>query len=129
MEYANLPGILFDRFFALMNSDKDGFVDIKNFMHILFKIYYSTLEQKIKFVFDIYDFDRDGFVNKEDIRIVLTFVPVSVLTGQSSGSKDEGLYSQEGGGGLNFEDRVAAQEEIQNLIEFCFEGREKIDLK
>jgi hypothetical protein len=53
MEYANLPGILFDRFFALLNGDKDDYVDIKNFMHILFKIYYSTLEQKIKFVFEM----------------------------------------------------------------------------
>ena len=42
----------------------------------MFKIYYSKLESKIKLVFDIYDFDSDGIISKEDIRLVLSYVPI-----------------------------------------------------
>ncbi len=43
----------------------------------MFKIYYSKLESKIKLVFDIYDFDQDGLISKEDIRLVLSYVPIA----------------------------------------------------
>jgi Ca2+-binding EF-hand superfamily protein len=46
----------------------------------MFKVYYSKLESKIKLVFDIYDFDSDGFISKEDIRIVLSHIPLAVNT-------------------------------------------------
>lgn len=62
MEYANLPGILFDRFFALIDPEKTGFADIKSFLVCLCKIYYSNIESKIHFAFDIYDFDGDGYI-------------------------------------------------------------------
>jgi len=64
----------------------DGFVDLKEFVHGLFKIYYSTLETKIKLAFDMYytiiiyyfryDFDKDGFVIKEDVRLILSHIPI-----------------------------------------------------
>lgn len=31
-----------------------------------------------KFIFSFYDFDKDGFISKEDIRIVLSYVPLKI---------------------------------------------------
>jgi Ca2+-binding EF-hand superfamily protein len=76
MEYANLPGILFDRFFALTDTNNTGYADIRSFLVALCKIYYSNIEAKIKFAFDIYDFDRDGYITKEDARIVMSYLPI-----------------------------------------------------
>ena len=76
MEYANLPGILFDRFFSLIDPTGSGFADIKSFLIALCKIYYSNINEKIRFAFDIYDFDRDGYIEKEDVRIVMSFMPI-----------------------------------------------------
>jgi hypothetical protein len=76
MEYANLPGILFDRFFAIVDTQGTGYADIRSFLVALCKIYYSNIEAKIKFAFDIYDFDKDGFIHKEDVRIVMSFLPI-----------------------------------------------------
>ena len=49
---------------------------MKEFVHGFFKVYYSNLETKIKLAFDMYDFDRDGYIHKEDIRLVMSYVPV-----------------------------------------------------
>ena len=76
MEYANLPGILFDRFFAIVDTQNTGYADIRSFLVALCKIYYSNIEVKIKFAFDIYDFDKDGYIHKEDVRIVMSFLPI-----------------------------------------------------
>ena len=53
-KYSELPGILGERFFAIMDSNKDGYVDLKEFVHGMFKVYYSTLDSKMKLVFDMY---------------------------------------------------------------------------
>jgi Ca2+-binding EF-hand superfamily protein len=34
------------------------------------------VETKIKLAFDIYDFDKDGFIRKEDVRLILSHVPI-----------------------------------------------------
>lgn len=43
-----------------------------------------------------YDFDRDGFISKEDVRLVLSHIPI-VNTNTGSGVK-EGTFTSEGGG-------------------------------
>jgi len=53
----------------------------------MLKIYYSKLESKIKLVFDFYDFDKDGYISKEDIRLILSHIPMEVL---GDGVKVEG---------------------------------------
>jgi Ca2+-binding EF-hand superfamily protein len=30
-------------------------------------------------VFDFYDFDKDGYISKEDIRLILSHIPMEVL--------------------------------------------------
>jgi hypothetical protein len=48
-------------------------------MKAMFRIYYSPLETKFKLVFDIYDFDGDGVISKEDVHLVLSHIPMSVI--------------------------------------------------
>jgi hypothetical protein len=43
-----------------------------------------------------YDFDRDGFISKEDVRLILSHIPI-VNTNTGSGVK-EGQFTTEGGG-------------------------------
>lgn len=53
LTYTNLPGIIGERFFAVMDLSKSEYVDIREFVHGFFKIYYSNLETKIKLSFDM----------------------------------------------------------------------------
>ena len=44
--------------------------------HRFFKI---DFESKLKLVFDIYDFNSDGFISEKDIRGILSHVPLEVI--------------------------------------------------
>ncbi len=84
---------------------------MKEFVHGFFKVYYSNLETKIKLAFDMYvyfqhcsyltisnryDFDKDGFIKKEDVRLVLSHIPIEkTIIGTIQG---EGRFTSEGGG-------------------------------
>jgi hypothetical protein len=46
LQYTNLPGVLGDRIFGIMDEDEDGFLDLKEFINGLFKIYFSSFETK-----------------------------------------------------------------------------------
>ena len=69
--------MLGERFFAVMDLNNDNYVDHREFLTGLLRIYCSTFEQRTKFVFDIYDFDGDGFISKEDISAILSYMPVT----------------------------------------------------
>lgn len=43
-----------------------------------------------------YDFDKDGFVKKEDIRLVLSHIPIEKTI--LFKAKEEGAYTSQGGG-------------------------------
>lgn len=47
-------------------------------------------------LFHRYDFDRDGYVRREDIRLVLSHIPIEKTI--ISNIQGEGKFTQEGGG-------------------------------
>ena len=53
LQYLTLPGYIGERFFAVMDLSKSGCVDLREFVHGLFKVFYSTTETKIKLSFDM----------------------------------------------------------------------------
>lgn len=69
--------MLGERFFSVMDLNQDNYVDHREFLTGLLRIYCSTFEQRTKFVFDIYDFDNDGQISKEDISAILSYMPVT----------------------------------------------------
>lgn len=80
LTYTNLPGIIGERFAHVLDLSKTDYVDLREFVHGFFKVYYSNLETKIKLSFDMYDFDRDGYITKEDVRLILTHIPICTST-------------------------------------------------
>ena len=35
----------------------------------------GDLNKKMKFTFNMYDFDNDGYISTEDIRIIMSYMP------------------------------------------------------
>lgn len=79
--------------------DKDGFLSKSEFIDGACRLFSSEFDENMKFVFSIIDFDRDGWISKDDIRTVLSHVPLSQVKSESPthGTK-EGLISQKGEG-------------------------------
>jgi hypothetical protein len=100
---------------------------LKEFVHGFFKIYFSNLDTKLKFIFDIYDFDKDGYIIKEDVKLILSYIPTThTVSGQMA---QEGMFTQEGGGNQVFADRLQTQEEIHGLLEAVFGGKKRLSFE
>lgn len=91
----------------------------------MFKIYYSTFDTQVKMVFEIYDFNKDGYISPEDVRIILGFIPMLNLKNVKV-RPQEGQYS---GGFEDFGDRIKTQEEIAEMVEVCFGKNTKLNLE
>jgi Ca2+-binding EF-hand superfamily protein len=72
--------MLGERFFHVLDVNGDGYVDYKEFMTGFLRIFSSTFDQRTKFVFEIYDFDADGYISKADISTILSYMPVTKTT-------------------------------------------------
>lgn len=53
VQYSQLPGIIGERLFAVLDLKGQEYVDLREFVHGFFKIYYSNLETKLKLTFDM----------------------------------------------------------------------------
>ena len=42
-------------------------------------LYTGGFDQLINFIFEFYDFDKDGKISSEDIRIVLSYIPLKSM--------------------------------------------------
>lgn len=88
----------------MLDLSKNEYIDLREFVHGFFKVYYSNLETKIKLSFDMYDFDRDGYITKEDVRLILSHIPI--VNTVNNKTECEGTFTKEGGGNQVFLDRV-----------------------
>lgn len=57
--------------FHLFDQDKSGTVDFREFCCALSLICLSGNNEKVRFVFDLFDLDRDGYLNKTEIEKLL----------------------------------------------------------
>lgn len=72
----NLPGVVSDRFFALASQgNSDELVHMSTFIKLMLAFYGSNLDRKMKIVFQMFDFDCDGIICPEDVKMVLNYIP------------------------------------------------------
>ena len=40
-------------------------------------LFSDSSDKMMKFIFNFYDFDKDGNISKEDIRVVISYIPLN----------------------------------------------------
>ncbi len=116
-KYYELPGLINERLFQLFDRDNNGYLDGKEFINgmiILFTESFSTLT---KFIFTFYDFDQDGLITREDVRVVLSYVPLQT---QNYGPNKLKYEKNE------YADRVESQNELYNILNKAFGKKETL---
>jgi len=74
-----MKGLLGERMFSLYDLNSIGNVNLEDFKNTSFKFFDPSFDSKLSLVFDIYDFNEDGFVAEEDIRSILSHIPIDLI--------------------------------------------------
>ena len=61
----------------MFDKKKNNHIDVYEFIEGMTTLFSETFDKLSKFIFDLYDFDKDGFISKEDVRTVLSYVPLN----------------------------------------------------
>ena len=110
-KYFSLPGIIGDRFFRVLDSKNTTVLSISDFVKGMTTLFCGGYEETVKFIFNFYDMDNDGIINKEDIRVVLSYITLD----DSPDIKSAGIN-------ITYSKRIKSQEELFNILQKCFEN-------
>ena len=119
-KYYELPGLISERLFSVFDSSGNGYLSLNDFIFNMLTLFSSNFEKLIEFILKFYDFDKDGKITKEDIRVVLSYVPIYKKTQDSGGLKFEKD---------NFEDRLQSQKELHMKLDEIFNEKESMNLE
>ena len=119
-KYFTLPGIIGDRFFKVLDQKGATVLSANDFIKGMTTLYCGGYEETVKFIFNFYDFDGDGVIDKEDIRVVLSYITLA----DSPDVKSSGTN-------ITYQKRVTSQEELYSILQKCFENipNNKMDFK
>ena len=75
--YYTLPGIIGERLFNVFDTNSSGSIELDEFVEGMKTLFYEDYGKNTKFIFDFYDFDNDGKINKEDIKVILSYITLT----------------------------------------------------
>ena len=108
IEYINLPIIIAEKLFHSFDEDKDGFLNLREFSKNLVDLYTGTFEEVVGVVFNILDFDHDGNIIPEDVKLLLQYLPLN--------TKNEYKF------------QMASLNEINSIISELFKDKKQLNL-
>ena len=122
-KYYDLPGIISERLFSCFDKDKDGILNLKEFTNGMQSLFSKaeSFDSLAKFIFNLYDFNSSGIIKKDDVRVVLSYVPFS---DSSSNIKENVELVKD-----KFEDRVESQEQLFHILNIAFKGKDKMNFE
>ena len=124
-KYYDLPGIISERLFTVFDQDKDGVLSLSEFVNGM-KMLFSqseTFDSLAKFMFNFYDFRSCGKIKKEDVRVVLSYVPLQKNDLESLNEGNIEIVEE------NFQDRVESQEQLFNILNIAFKNKNEINFE
>ena len=110
-DYLKLPMFISEKVFIVFDEDKDGFLSSKEFILGMNKLYNGSYQDTIRLIFDILDFNHDGFIEKDDAKMILSLLPL-----KTDRSKVEYKY------------QMQSFEEIGEIIDSTFGKMKKLNL-
>ena len=114
--YYNLPGIIGERLFKLFDTNSNGSIELNEFVDSMKTLFYEDYEKNTKFIFDFYDFNNDGKINKEDIRVILSYITLNYSDNNSQIKSVDKT-------GITIKHRELGQEELNDILNKCFSDK------
>lgn len=127
LQYCELPGVYGDRYFAILDTDGSGFIELKEFLVGFFRVYCSDFETNMKLAFEFYDFDKDGYITEDDVSLVLSYADINA---KNEEEEEKDVYARRRSASPrnhDFNDRIENQKEIGKIIEIMFNSKSKMN--
>lgn len=80
LDYMKLKVFISEKIFMTFDVDGDGFLNLKEFVDGLMTLYLGNLQETAQLIFNIFDFDKDGLINRGDIKITMSYLPLKDTT-------------------------------------------------
>jgi len=131
LRYFPLPGMMGERLFSVFDKDRSNALDFQEFLTGLTAIYHGTLDEKKKFLFDMYDMDGDGQVSRAEFSTMLSYIPAAFrileLTDQGGGDSDSSDgEGQSGGAVANFKPSPEIEGKIRGIVDSVFSSMDSL---
>ena len=111
-DYIKLPIFIAEKLFmSFTKSSREGLCQ-EEFVDNFFKLYMGSFEETINIIFNLLDFDKDGKIKKEDVKIILSYLPLNEINDDKEVKKD--LVTK------IFGTQMKSLEEIDNIISETF---------
>ena len=79
-DYMKLQIFISEKLFIALDKDSDNFLSQKEFVEGLKTLYFGSFKNTCNLIFYIFDFDKDGLINKGDIKITMSYLPLTDTT-------------------------------------------------
>ena len=70
-EVINLPMIISDKIYNALTTEEKK-LNLDDFSKGIYEIFFASIEEKALFIFDVFDFNKDNFIEKEDVFLLLS---------------------------------------------------------
>ena len=113
INYYNLPEIIGERLFKVLDVNKHSSLPEEDFVSGLLNLFLGDYKSLVKIMFNIYDYNKDGKISRQDVKIVFNYIPL----------KPNEIYQRykikyEGD---NINDRKESMNEINKVLDKIFE--------
>ena len=116
-DYIKLPIFISEKLFNSFATSKnqEGLTE-DEFVNGFFKLYMGTFQETTKVIFNLLDFDKDGVIKKEDVKLTLSYLPLNDVN-EENDKKLESLNEV-----LGFQ--MKSLEEIDDIVSKTFKKYE-----
>ena len=111
LDYIKLPIFISEKVFGVLDEDKDGFLNQKEFILGMNRLYNSNFDNTVKLIFEILDFNRDGLIEKDDVKMILGLLPLKTDRNK-----------------IKYKYQMESLEEIHQIINLTFGDKKELNL-
>ena len=112
-DYIKLPIFIAEKLFSSFSVTSKAGLTESEFVNGFFKLYMGNFEETTGVIFNLLDFDKDGKINKEDAKIILSYLPINEIKDEKSNKND--LVNK------IFGQQLKSLDEIDNIVSEAFD--------